>query len=105
MPLPSKKEIEAEFDKNDKFIADDGRFLTGTKTPQYVKDFISKVRTDDLSAIIEWVKGHKIYWDYHRGNCNRCDYLEHSGENHYCEIKNDTLDLVVAHLTSLQKDL
>lgn len=43
-------------------------------------------------ASIEAVRGEEKKWKYKKDHCcSVCDYLENSGENHYCECFNAAL--------------
>ena len=100
MPLPSKKEIEASFDKKitkHKWVFED--FSSIDKNLDYIKEFIHETRISDLSAIIEWVK-------FQREPVNKQIVVEKDEEIlEYLIGKRNAYNDVLAHLTSLQKDL
>ncbi len=128
--MPSKKEIEASFDKEftTSHPGDSGMggndpqeplYELCTSDPNDIKDFISKLRTDDLSAIIEWVKSEKgeDYSDKNIEDRLRVFTLTPHSDESMKEftravteiaskmVKNKAIDDFVAHLTSLQETI
>ncbi len=108
MPLPSKKEIEAELKEiyemnhgktiNEITFASDDVFTFKEQV-----EWVSSIRERDLSAIIEWVKGEKVtfhFTEYVSARIGAKD-PETAKKVGY----NQAIDDFVAHLTSLQETI
>lgn len=74
------------------------------KFGKYIKSFISQLLSTERERVVKIVEGMRKNFKYIKGDCDSCNYMENSGEEHRCENINDTLDDLLKTLTPSSQD-